>query len=199
MSKSLIQATSLNIYDFDHTIYDGDCSLDFHKYCLRRQPALGMYIPYQSLHYLLFLLGLENRTVFKSRFFSFLKSLKNVDQVVEDFWDTHEMKVKQWYKDTAKPGDIIISASPDFLLRPFVQKRLRGSKLIATIMNAKTGAIQGENCHGKEKVLRFRAVYGDMKVGKMYTDSLADIPLLELAKEPYIVRKTRIERYYAKK
>lgn len=26
----------MNVYDFDETIYDGDSTVDFYKYCLRR-------------------------------------------------------------------------------------------------------------------------------------------------------------------
>ena len=34
-----------NIYDFDHTIYDGDASFDFIQYCLLRNPKPGNTYP----------------------------------------------------------------------------------------------------------------------------------------------------------
>ena len=37
----------MNVYDFDKTIYDGDASLDFWKYSVKRQPLLVFYLPYQ--------------------------------------------------------------------------------------------------------------------------------------------------------
>ena len=28
------------VYDFDETIYDGDSTVDFYKYCVKRKPSL---------------------------------------------------------------------------------------------------------------------------------------------------------------
>ena len=35
----------MNVFDFDNTIYDGECSLDFFKYCIKRKPSLAKYLP----------------------------------------------------------------------------------------------------------------------------------------------------------
>ena len=36
-------------YDFDKTIYDGDCFIDFYKYCLYRRIYLIFFIPIQLI------------------------------------------------------------------------------------------------------------------------------------------------------
>ena len=69
----------MNVYDFDKTIYDGDASLDFWKYSVKRQPLLVFYLPYQVFSAILFKSKLISRKQFKERFFSFLKSVHSLD------------------------------------------------------------------------------------------------------------------------
>ena len=30
----------MNVFDFDKTIYDGDCTVDFYMYCLKKYPVI---------------------------------------------------------------------------------------------------------------------------------------------------------------
>lgn len=34
----------MNVYDFDNTIYDGESSVDFFMFCLKKRPKLIKYI-----------------------------------------------------------------------------------------------------------------------------------------------------------
>ena len=36
----------MNVYDFDGTIYDGDSTLDFWYFCLKKHPQILLYLPY---------------------------------------------------------------------------------------------------------------------------------------------------------
>ena len=38
----------IDVYDFDGTIYDGDSTVDFWLYCLRRKPSLLRFLPHQA-------------------------------------------------------------------------------------------------------------------------------------------------------
>jgi len=182
---------SLTIYDFDKTVYNGDCSLDFYLFCIRKQPLLLRYLPTQLWHAFLFVGKFESRTDFKSHFFVFLRSLSNVTGLVDRFWDAHYRNIKPWYGKLDHANDVIVSASPEFLLQPAAAK-LKVLALIATRMNPKTGMIDGENCRGQEKVVRLRQHMGDPDIAKVYSDSMSDLPLLALAKEKYIVRHQKI-------
>jgi len=181
-----MNADEFDVYDFDKTIYVHDSSLDFYLFCVARRPWLLVYLPYQCWHLLRLQLKVESRTHFKQAFFCFLGHIANIDAVVEDFWKTHAHKIKQWYAASGHAADIVISASPEFLLLPICQK-LGVRMLIATRMDKLTGKIDGENCRGLEKVTRLKEVMPDIRVRKAYSDSLADLPLLGLAKEPFIV------------
>lgn len=187
----MVKKSAITIYDFDHTIYDGDASVDFYLYSVLHRPILLKYVPYQAWHLLLYILGLHSRKSFKERFFVFLKSVKDTDVLVDRFWQRHIRKIKDWYLIRDHSNDVIISASPEFLLRS-MGDHLSVYALIATKMDKKTGAIQGENCRGEEKVLRLESELGKVDVGSTYSDSLSDTPIFKLAKSAYVVRKNAI-------
>jgi phosphoserine phosphatase len=56
-----------------------------------------------------------------------------------------------------------------------------------------SGKYDGENCHGKEKVVRFRALYKNNKVDKFYSDSKSDTPMAMISEEPYLVKGNKIK------
>jgi phosphatidylglycerophosphatase C len=177
----------LDLYDFDKTIYGGDSTVDFYWYCLKRNPRLLRHLPGQAWHTVLFLLKLEDTTVFKGHFFTFLRSLGDTERVVEDFWATHYAKMRAWYLNRDHSHDVIISSSPEFLLAGPV-RRLGAQALIATVIDPRTGAISGKNCRGPEKVRRFQEQFGAAPVARAYSDHVSDLPLLGLAAEAYLVK-----------
>lgn len=183
--------SSVDVYDFDHTIYDGDCSLDFYFYCIKRKPSLLRFLLGQAWHALLFALKIEKRTDFKSHFFAFLGSLGSTEKYVADFWNSRMNKIKPWYRGIDHSRDVIISASPEFLLRP-AARELGVYELIATKMDPATGVISGKNCRGEEKVVRYKEIFGDSPVEKAYGDSEADRPIMSLAREAFLVKGNEI-------
>ena len=48
----------MNVYDFDKTIYAGDSTIDFWKFCMIRYPRCRRYILHAVLYYLKFHLKL---------------------------------------------------------------------------------------------------------------------------------------------
>ena len=177
----------MNVYDFDKTIYDGDSTAHFYFYCVRRFPSVLLWLPYQGFSFLLYLVGVYKKTQFKERFYRFFRRVKDIETVVEQFWDGKQGGIKAWYLAGWKEDDVIISASPEFLLRP-ICNRLGIRHLIASRVDAHSGAYNGLNCYGEEKVLRFRAEFPDGVIDNFYSDSLSDAPLAHLAAErAYIV------------
>ena len=144
----------MNVYDFDGTIYRGDSSVDFVLHCYRRQPRLMAYAPQQLLSALKHATGSIDTTQMKEEFFSFLACAECVDALVQSFWAARRRRVKKWYLMQKKETDIVVSASPDFLLQPICEL-LDIAPPIATRMNPRSGKISGVNCKGAEKVQRF--------------------------------------------
>lgn len=184
----------VNVYDFDKTIYNGDSTIDFYKYSLKNTPSIIVFLPKQLLYIVLYKLKIVKKEKMKETFFSFLKYIKDIDKEINCFWRINDKKIKEWYKNSNHKNDIIISASPEFLLKPCCDK-LEVKKLIASKVNKQTGKFESNNCYGKEKVSRLFKDFPNIKIAKMYTDSYSDLPLLEIAKEGFIVKKNEITKY----
>jgi len=177
----------VNVYDFDKTVYKDDSTVDFYFFSLKRNPKVLLCLPSLICAAILWGLGIIKKTQFKERFYKFLTKIKDIDTELEIFWDKNEGKIKDFYKKNKRDDDVIISASPEFLLNP-ICKRLGIKHLYASRVDKKSGKYDGENCWGAEKVRRFYEAFGEgMKIEEFYSDSLSDTPLAELSKKSYIV------------
>lgn len=183
-----------NVYDFDGTIYRGDSTADFFVYCIGRYPKilpdfLGSAVLFAGMG-----LGLVEKTRAKERFYRFLRFVPDPERSVIDFWQSHEINLEKWYLSQKSADDLIISASPEFLLSPIC--RQLGVALLGSRVDPKTGKTDGINCHDAEKVRRMREAYPDTQIEKFYSDSASDTPLAALAKDAYFVRRGKIRPFF---
>ena len=183
----------IQVYDFDKTIYDGDSSWDFYVYCLKHHKACRKALPIQVWGVFLYAIGIIKKTRLKEYLYTYFRYLDQIEKDVEEFWEQKESKMKQWYLEKDHHADVIISASPEFLLWP-LKGKLKVKDIIATKVNKKTGKFESENCYGKEKVNRLYKKYPNVKVNKSYSDSLSDIFILKLAEEAFIVKNDKINK-----
>ncbi|WP_394870731.1 HAD-IB family phosphatase [Clostridium butyricum] len=181
----------MNVYDFDKTIYAGDSTLDFYFFSLKKNPMLIRFLPIQIIGFIKYMFGMYSKLQFKEKFYSFLKGIKDVDSMVELFWNENQDKIKDWYLKSKEESDVIISASPEFLLNN-ICRRIGIKHLIASEVNKNTGICEGENCYGEEKVLRFKKYFEKGEIKKFYSDSLSDAPISLMASERYIVNGNNI-------
>lgn len=184
----------MNVYDFDGTIYDGDSTLDFYKFCVKRHMYLLSYIGVQVCCFPFYVLGIVNKTKMKSMWFSFLKSVPDIDEEINAFWNCHINRIKPWYIQYQKDNDVVISASPKFLLEECCQ-RLGIHNLIASEVDKRTGIFLMENCHDEAKVRYFRKKYPIEIIDNFYSDSVSDYPMAKLAKRAFIVHKDTITEW----
>lgn len=176
----------MNVYDFDGTIYNGDSTVDFFLYVLKRKPSLIRYAPKQLWGFILYGVKRISKTKLKEYFFSFLPSI-NTEGLAESFWDQNQHKIFDWYRNQQKRDDIVISASPEFLLSP-ICKRLAISRLLASEVDPQTGTFTGTNCHGPEKVRRLESEYSVTHIDHFYSDSRSDLPLANIAGKAFLVK-----------
>lgn len=184
----------MNTYDFDQTIYEPDSSYSFYLFCLKKYPGAVLRTVPKTLAFSAgYALKRIKTKKLKEQLFSFLRYLPDVDAAVCEFWDEHRSGIGKWYLDQKKDDDIIISASPEFLLQPIAEEL--GVRLIATPMDKRNGMINGENCHDFEKVRRFNLEYPGAHTEKFYSDSLSDTPMAEIADEAYLVCKGKFSSW----
>lgn len=180
----------MNIYDFDHTIYNGDSTIDFFKFLIKKKPSILLSAPKQFWGFLLYGIKKIDKTELKEYFFSFLTNV-DVDLYIEEFWSLHKNKIFDWYKNQMSETDIIISASPHFLLEP-IMNQLKTKNLIASKVNKKTGKFDGKNCYGEEKVKRLIEEMNISSCEKFYSDSYSDAPLARISREAYLIKNGKI-------
>lgn len=185
----------MNCYDFDKTIYKNDSSTDFYLFCLLRYRKVLRRIPRQAAaffrHYVKHSI---TKTQMKEIFYEYFMDIPDMEAALSSFWAKNLTKIKPFYKAQQRDDDVIISASPTFFLEPAC-KALGIRYLIASPVDEKTGKHAGENCHGEEKVHRFREQFPEALVEEFYSDSYSDTPMAKLAQKAFLVKGDTITEW----
>jgi phosphoserine phosphatase len=184
----------MNVYDFDNTLYDGESGLHLFLFYLKKRPWLVRYTP-QVLQ------GVADYKRGKVTFDQAIGRVSGVLQPVlrgvedyradaREFWDKHEHRLRPFYRRLRRPDDLIISASPEQLLREACA-RMGVKHFIGSVINESTGLLEFA-CFRENKVKAFRERYPGQQIDSFYTDSMNDKPLMDIAKQVFMVNKRRI-------
>lgn len=183
----------MNVYDFDKTITDQDSSFLFISYILKKYPRAIILNAIGIISETVYSLKSKDPSNMKEQLFKFVKYFPNINETVESFWDENWHHIQNWYLEAKRDDDLIISASPDFLVRPAAERL--GVRLIATPMSPCSGSIQGINCKGDEKVRRLDLEYPDVHVENFYSDSLSDSPMARRAERAWLVDHGKLSHW----
>jgi phosphatidylglycerophosphatase C len=93
---------------------------------------------------------------------------------------------RRWQGDGARL--VVVTATPEIVVAPIVRALgadlLIGTRLAFDAADRVTGAFEGPNCRGEEKVRRLRAAFGeDVRLEAAYGDTDGDAEMLALAEE----------------
>ena len=178
----------MNVYDFDKTIFFPDSSACFLLHCLKKYPRVLMSNSLSILmSYIRYKRDSGTLPELKEALFSFLPYI-DAEREADLFWRKHYADIQPWYLKNKRADDVIVSASPEFLIRPIA--RMLGVSYIATSMSPSSGKIQGLNNSGSEKVRRFKKVYPEEQIDEFTSDSLEDTPMSRLASKAYLIKKS---------
>ena len=178
----------MNVYDFDKTIYKRDSTVDFYFFELRRHLSLLRYFPHQLVGFFRYFIGNIDITAMKNYFYCFLQGIDDIDKELQLFWDKNISDVHKWYLDRHRDDDLVISASPQFLVEAAC-KRLGISRVIASEVDPKSGKVLSPNCNKAQKVVRMKAAgYDTNDINEFYSDSHHDDPLASLALKAWLVK-----------
>ena len=182
----------LHLFDFDGTISNSDSMFEFLKFISHSNYYFILFkcIPL----YIKFKLGIISKKKFKTGFLiKFLSKFSEKELKVKalnfiDFYKSHLKKsalehINNLKKDP-KNEISIVSASLDLWIKPIAKKI--GINFIATISEFKNNSfngIDGENCNGKQKVLRIKETYRLEEYTDIYAygDSEGDLEMLKIA------------------
>lgn len=183
----------MNGYDFDNTILDGNSTRRFSFYCAVRLPYLILFVPVILFASILRGLHIISMNKYLHMLEWFVALVPNVEKYVVKFWDKNMKHIKSWYLEQRRDDDVVISASPFFLVAEAC-KRL-GVNCIAT--NLSTNAkLNGKHVYGKEKVSMYKNVYDDTPLATYYSDSMTDTPMFQLAQRGYYVKGNKVKLLY---
>ena len=175
----------MNVYDFDGTIFPGDCSLGFCIWCLNRHPKLYFtFAPKTLKNLILRKAGKITETQMQREFFGYLTLIDDFDTQIERYWNQNEKKIASWYLAQKRPDDLIISASPSCVIEP-IAKRL-GVQFMATDFDREYGVFLNKMKFAKDKA-RYMIDHGFPVIENFYSDSLSDTPLALCAEKAHMV------------
>lgn len=176
----------MNVYDFDKTIFAGDCSIGFCFWCMNRHPKLWItFFPKTGINMILRKLRIVPEAQMQRKFFGYLTMIDDFDVQIEKYWDENEKKIASWYLKQKRPDDLIISASPTCIIEP-IAKRL-GVNFIASEFDREYGVLVNNLMYAKEKA-KYIIDRGFPVIENFYSDSLSDTPLALCAKKAYLVK-----------
>lgn len=203
----------LALFDIDYTLTKKETSIELYKYMLKKDIKLIKYIPAHILTGLGYGIKVFSATDTKERFLKFLKGKEEeeIKAIVKSFYREHLINLL--YEDGLKAIKeykargykiYLISASPEFYVNEFYN--IEGvDKVIGTKFKMEDGIftpiVIGKNCKGEEKVKRLMEeikkenIDVDFKNSCMFSDSLSDLPLLELVGNGYLINYNKKSKF----
>lgn len=186
----------MKVFDFDNTLYHGESAVDLAMYMIRHNRRIIRWVPYIFWNLLKYKLCLISKSAMTRKVERFMQSCMPTREAlyahVRDFWKHNRHKLDADMIRRVRPEDAIISAGPDFLLRP-IHKRLGTSHLICSEVDIERKKVIYLNFRD-HKVRRYREKFGDTVLEAFYTDSYNDRAMMDIAERVYLVKKGQIRR-----
>ena len=143
-------------------VYDGESSVEFILAYLKHDLGILKFIPGIAKAMLKYQKGaitfddfMKNHAAKITDFFA--KNNVDLMPLVKDFWDRHEKQIKPFYAHVHREDDVIITASPEFMMYDICE-RIGVKHLIATDFDIKTGEVK-KACFREGKIPCFREAF----------------------------------------
>ena len=175
----------MNGYDFDDTIFRGNSMCRFAIFCTLRLPYLILFLPLLLIAVILRGVRILNKNRYLHLISLYVALVPHAERFAARFWDRNIKRIKKWYLQQQHASDVVISASPQFLVEEAC-KRI-GVKCIATDLSPKNAKLNRQHCYGEQKVVVYKENYGEQQLDTYYSDSLSDTPMFKFAQRGYFV------------
>ncbi len=198
----MLQKVDIVVFDFDGTLSSGDSNIDFGYYCFKHSVKPWFCVPSMIFAFIVKVFN-PNGVWWRQKMHRFLTK-----QMVRDFTPAfikqHKQKRFGWAKDQvakerAKGNKVVlISASPDYLISKLVSD-MKFDAVLTSVVDPNKPWQYSFVCYGKNKVVALDNWAKENKfipnVVRSYSDSLSDMPLMDIAKEHvWIDRKTGLRK-----
>jgi HAD superfamily hydrolase (TIGR01490 family) len=195
----------LAIFDVDFTLTKRETLMEFYIFMIKKDLKLIKYLPRSLGATLLYISRIFDAQKAKEYFIAFIDGIeeKKMKELVKEFYEKKLSKI--FYKDAMDmmkrlKGEgflvYLISASAEFYLNELYNIK-EVDKVIGTRFKCDKGIhrrnMEGVNCKGEEKVTRLMEILKEEKIevdfknSYMFSDSLSDLPLLNLVGNPFLI------------
>ena len=198
----MLQKTDVVLFDFDGTLSAHDANIEFAKYCFRHSVRPWLFLP-------LVLFGAICRRynpggIWWRQIMRRFITKKMVKKFAPDFIKQHKMNRFGWAKERVQSERdagrkvLMISASPNYLLRPLVRD-MKFDAVFCSEMEEDKPWKYKLLCWGPTKVRVMDEWAKEHKfipnVVRAYSDSKSDLPMMEIAAEQvWIDAKTGLRK-----
>lgn len=192
------------LLDIDYTVINTDSMIDFILYSLKTKPIKTLI----KLPYIVMMLALHAVKIVslnKAKEAIFYPIVDYSEKELEKFYtSTLEPKINKSMKDVIEKSKsentfiFMITASPYAYMKYFKTYGY-ANEVIGTELENKNNKyinkIIGNNCKGKEKIVRIDELLSKLDIeidyenSQAYSDSKSDLPMLSLVKTGYLVNK----------
>jgi phosphatidylglycerophosphatase C len=191
------------VFDFDHTLYDGDSGSHLYAWLIRRSVwrcLLALLVAPIAAPMIAFM---QTRRAGISVFVWVgslgVHSIEAFNRLVDDYVLTHKATIDarilpiafRVLKEHLEAGDEVVIATgapPELASAIFKFVEHTPVPVIGTVMKPFLGGmVAGQHCHFENKMVMLRAAGHTRDVDRAYSDSRADLPLLRAAKSPVVV------------
>ncbi len=142
--KKKLYNHSMNIYDFDNTIYDGESVWDFFISYIKVNPSFVRFIPRVIYAFAKYKLGKLTVDQMIKNYAPVIKKCyceyDKWEEFTVKFWDEHMHKIKPFYFNVRKDDDVILTASPDLTIKE-IAKRLNIRNIVCSVVDNETGEV----------------------------------------------------------
>lgn len=198
----MLTKVNLIVFDFDGTLSARDASAEFFKYCFKHSVRPWLFLPVIAAAAIARLFN-PSGVWWRETMRRFLTA-DMVKRFAPDFIDLHKNERFGWAKEqvaaerSAGNKVILISAGPDYLI-PFLVKDMKFDDVICSVTDRNRPWKYEFFCWGKNKVAAMDEWVRKNKLlphlAKAYSDSKADLPLMELAaRQVWIDPKTGLRK-----
>ena len=197
----------LVVFDFDHTLYDGDSGSHLFAWLIRRNPlrVLAALLATPVLGPMVAFLPTRRWGISGYAWIgSFgLHAARDFDRVIDRYVARHREQIAARLLPVAlevfarhrAQGDrvVVATGAPPELARAILAfVAHEGVPVVGTLVGPKFGALGAlRHCHHAMKMTMLREAGYTQPVAVAYTDSSADLPLLQAARNPVVVNPKR--------
>ncbi|MBD5388639.1 HAD-IB family phosphatase [bacterium] len=186
----MLQKVDVVIFDFDGTLSAGDSNMAFGKYCFTRSVRPWLFIP--------MILAAWVGKQFNPRGIWWRQTMRRfltadmVKRLAPDFIRQHRTQRFGWAADQVRAERdagrrvILVSAGPDYLI-PALVRDMKFDAVLCSQMDAARPWKYKFLCWGPNKVIAAEPWARDNKlvprIVRSYSDSLSDMPVMDIADE----------------